>query len=100
MESPTVIVKTQKTHLQPSACARKPPATGPRTGPSRGPIANMDIAAPLDCCGITSTTVPPPIVNGQEPAHPARNRKMMKLGMLVATAHATVKMVHNRLQTR
>jgi hypothetical protein len=39
------------------------------------------------------------MVSGQEPVHPARKRKNIKLGMLVATAHATVKMIHYKLQT-
>jgi hypothetical protein len=42
----TTIEITQNTHLHPLAAARKPPVTGPMTGPIRTPRVSIAIAKP------------------------------------------------------
>lgn len=90
---------TQNTQRQPSASARKPPATGPTTGPRIGPIAQMAMIPARFSLGTMSATVPEPIVRGQTPAMPAIKRKTISCGMVWATAHAIVKIRKSRLQT-
>ena len=92
----TAIAITQNTQRQPSASARKPPATGPTTGPRMGPIAQMAMMPARFSLGTMSATVPEPMVRGQTPAVPARRRKTMSCGMVWATAQAMVKM-RNRM---
>jgi hypothetical protein len=63
---------------------------GPITGPIKGPIAQAAIAAPLFSCGKISAIDPAPIVSGQLPANPAKNRNTTRLPISGATAQAIV----------
>jgi hypothetical protein len=87
------MVMTQKTHLQPAASARNPPATGPMIGPTRGPMAQIDTAGPLSAALKMSPNVPAPIVMTVDPATPARSRNTMSMLRLLLTAQPIVKMM-------
>ena len=70
--------------------------TGPSTGPIRGPIPNIAIAAPLFSCLTKSEIVPPPLARGALPVAPAKNRKVINIPKLLLAPHAMVK-IRNRI---
>ena len=57
------------------------------------------IPAPRLSCARRSEMEAPPNVTGQTPKQPAKNRNTINCSMLLATAHAMVKMMKNTLQT-
>ena len=94
----TAIAKTQKIHLQPFAWERKPPTTGPKTEPRSIPSTYNAIATPRLSGWITSATVPPPRVRGDDPAQPAINRNPIRAERLGLTAQEIVKATKRMLQ--
>jgi hypothetical protein len=54
---------------------------GPTAGPRKGAAAKMAIPNPRSPASKRSETVPPALVKGEDPAVPARNRKMMSVQM-------------------
>jgi len=72
--------------------------TGPTAGPKSGPIIMLAIALPLFSIGYKSATVPDARVIGQLAATPARNRNTVSAPILLATAHAMLKMRNMTLQ--
>ncbi|GMF74521.1 unnamed protein product [Aspergillus oryzae] len=72
---------------------------GPSDGSSVGPNENIPIATPRCSFGITSAMVPTPIVNGAEPAHPARNLNARNITVPVDLAQPIVKPKNMRLHT-
>jgi hypothetical protein len=90
-----MIATIQRVHLQPPACARKPPMRGPRTGPRNIPRKKTDIILPFFAGEMQSAMLPPPIFIGPPPRQPDMNRRKTKEPIVGATAHAIVK-VRNR----
>jgi len=54
---------------------------GPTAGPRKGAAAKIAIPSPRSPASKRSETVPPALVKGDDPAVPARNRKMMSVQM-------------------
>ena len=89
-EKLTTIDTGQKTY-QPLVSIKNPPTIGPMTGPSNGPRELRDIAVPLLSTGIISAIVPLPQVIVPTPATAARNRKVINIPILGATAEVIMK---------
>ena len=89
----------QNTPLHPKFSATYPPAMGPTTGPSKGPIAQIAIIPPLFSCEIKSAMLPPPSTRGVEPTHPSRKRNATSMPRLLLTAQAMVKTTNNAFET-
>lgn len=60
---------------------------GPMTGPSKNPMENNDMAAPLLCVGTTSAIVPLALLTEHDAAHPCRNRIATKPPIVGDKAH-------------
>ena len=89
----------QNTHLQPRFSATYPPAIGPTTGPSKGPIAQIAMIHPLFSCEIKSAMLPPPRTRGVEPTHPSKKWNATSMPRLLLMAQAIVKTTNDALET-
>jgi len=96
--APPKMARIQNTQVQDLFSTRKPPHTGPMTGPSKGPILQIAIAPARCSGGNISAIVPPPSVRGADPAQPARRRKAMSMPIEFESAQATLKITKRTLQ--
>jgi hypothetical protein len=57
------------------------------TGPSKNPVENKDMTAPLLRVGTTSVIVPPALLTEHDAAHPCRNRITIRPPIVGVNAH-------------
>ena len=85
-QNPDTHISSQTVQVQPSACAAKPPTSGPRTSPQTALI--LQIAKPYACFfgGYISEMEAPPVARAGEPNKPVKNRKARSMPKFVASA--------------
>lgn len=87
--APLMISSSQKFHLHPAPCVKKPPTTGAMTGPRKLAAVKRANGTDLSACTHRSVREPPELVTVGEPKKPERKRKTNRLAMLGARAQAS-----------